>query len=40
MERCQEITANALVRIYEVVCVCVFSSCVQECVYVCPSGLQ
>lgn len=24
MERCQEITANALVSIYEVVCVCVF----------------
>jgi len=36
MERCQEITANALVSIYQVVCA--FSLCVEECV--CLRGVQ
>lgn len=44
MERCQEITANASVSIYEVmckfVCVCLASVCRNVCVCVYPRGLQ
>lgn len=38
MERCQEITANAWVSIYEGG-VCVWLVCVKECVCVCVSGV-
>lgn len=39
MERCQEITANALVSIYEVVCVCLALVCRNACVCVCVPGV-